>query len=214
MYLPAHFEECRPEALHALMRAHPLATVVTMSSSGLVANHLPLHLGTGDDGGVVLQGHVARANPVWKDLVADTETLAVFRGADSYITPDWYPAKREHGKVVPTWNYAAVHAYGQLRIVDDPVRVREIVTRLTAVHEAPRARPWRLDDAPADYLEGMMRAIVGIELVVTRLTGKWKVSQNQPAANREGVIAGLEEDGSERARTMATMVDAGSSGRG
>lgn len=213
MYIPAHFAETRPAALHDLMRAHPLATVVTMSSAGLVANHLPLHVHVGEDGGVVLQGHVARANPLWREDVSATETLAVFQGAGSYITPAWYPAKREHGRVVPTWNYAAVHAYGRLRAIDDPARVRGIVARLTDEHEAGRGEPWSLADAPADYIERMLRAIVGIELVVTRLEGKWKMSQNQPAPNRAGVVAGLRAETGDEGRAVARMA-AAAGGRG
>lgn len=214
MYIPSHFEETRPDVLHALMRAHPLATVVTLSSSGLVANHLPLHLSIEPDGAAVLRGHVARANPVWHAFESVHETLAVFQGAGHYITPGWYPAKHEHGRAVPTWNYVAVHAHGALRAIDDPAWLRRTLAQLTAAHEGARAQPWRIDDAPADYIERMLRAVVGIELRITRLEGKWKLNQNQPAENRQGVVAGLREEDSDAARAVAGLVAARLGGEG
>ena len=195
MYCPAHFSESRPEALHALMREHPLATLVTMGESGLNADHVPLILETAADGSAVLHGHVARANPMWKTLRADVEALAIFHGPEAYITPSWYPTKREHGKAVPTWNYAVVHARGPLRIIHDADWLRTQVESLTQRQESAFAEPWAVSDAPADYIEKMLAAIVSIEIAVKSLEGKWKSSQNQPEGNRDGVIAGLCESG-------------------
>jgi transcriptional regulator len=195
MYCPAHFAESRPEVLHALMREHPLATLVTMGEQGLNADQIPLILVTAEDGSPVLRGHVARANPVWKTLRTDIDVLAIFHGPDAYITPNWYPTKREHGKAVPTWNYAVVHARGPLRFIEDADWLRAQVEALTQQQESAFAEPWAVRDAPADYIEKMLAAIVGVEMAVASLEGKWKVSQNQPEGNREGVIAGLGELG-------------------
>ena len=190
MYLPKHFAEDDVAEMHALMRARPLATLVSHGADGLHANHLPLLLVDGK-----LQGHVARANPLWKAGNVTGEVLVVFQGNDSYISPSGYATKAEHGKVVPTWNYAAVHAYGELKVIDDPDWVLKQVTALTASHEERLPQPWAVTDAPADYIEKMLGAIVGIEITVTRLLGKWKVSQNQPAENRASLIAALEKAG-------------------
>lgn len=206
MYIPSHFEEIRIEILHDLIRSYPLAVLVTMSSGGLNANHIPLHLSAEPGGKGILRGHVARANPIWSDLVEGVEALAIFQGPNSYISPSWYPAKQEHGKVVPTWNYTAVHAYGTLRIIDDAAWLRSQLEMLTSQHEAAFDTPWTVDDAPPEFIDRMLGAIVGIEIVITRLSGKWKISQNQPPANREGVILGLQENGSDRAMDMAELV--------
>ncbi|HYB50756.1 MAG TPA: FMN-binding negative transcriptional regulator [Burkholderiaceae bacterium] len=206
MYIPSHFEERRPEVLHALVRAHPLATVITLTSRGIVANHVPLHLYADATQGDSLRGHVARANPLWNDLTEGSESLAVFQGPQSYISPSWYATKKEHGKVVPTWNYCAVHAYGTLRIHDDPQWVRAQVEALTAWQESSFAQPWALTDAPREHVDAMLRQIVGIELVVTRLVGKWKLSQNQPARNRAGVLEGLDERPDANAAQMAALM--------
>ncbi len=190
MYLPAHFEQHDPAALAALMREHPLAALVSQSADGITADHLPLEY---DARAGTLRGHVARANPLWQ--AADgAAVLAIFRGAQAYVTPSWYPGKAVTHKVVPTWNYAVVHAHGTLHAVDDAPWLHALVTRLTQHHEAARAAPWAVDDAPADYVQQMLRAIVGIEIRVTRLVGKWKVSQNRSASDREGVAAGLAAD--------------------
>jgi transcriptional regulator len=195
MYCPAHFAESRPEVLYALMRGYPLATLVTMGNDGLNADHIPLQLETSGDSRLVLRGHVARANPVWKSIDNSTPALAIFRGPDAYITPSWYPTKREHGKAVPTWNYAVVHARGPLNFIEDADWLRAQVEALTRQQESAFAEPWAVSDAPADYTEKMLAAIVGIEITVTSLEGKWKVSQNQPEGNRNGVVAGLRELG-------------------
>lgn len=207
MYLPAHFAETRPEVLHSALRAHPFATLASLGAAGLTADHLPLQLSTGHDGGVRLLGHVARANPLWREA-AGKEVLAIFHGPQAYVTPSWYPTKREHGKAVPTWNYVAVHAHGTLSPVEDRERLRAMLEDLVERHEAGRPDPWRIDDAPADYIEKMIAAIVGIEIRVTRLEGKWKASQNQPAANRAGVVAGLRAQGGADNAAMAALVTA------
>ena len=184
MYLPKHFAETDVAEMHALMRAHPLATLVSDGPDGLNADHIPLLLADGK-----LQGHVARANPVWKNGQAGGEVLAIFHGHDSYISPSGYASKAEHGKVVPTWNYVAVHAHGELRVIDDPTWVFAQISALTAANEAGLRQPWAVTDAPAEYIEKMLGAIVGIEITITRLLGKWKVSQNQPAENQASLIA-------------------------
>jgi len=192
MYLPKHFEETRPEALHELIRAHPLGMLVTLNAAGLQANSVPFILDADPAGGPgILRAHVARANPLWRETRGDVEALVVFQGPQAYISPGWYASKAEHGKVVPTWNYVMVQARGTLRAVDDADWLRAFVTRLTTKHEAVQAQPWAVTDAPADYIDTMLRAIVGIEIPLTALTGKWKVSQNRPAADRAGVVAGL-----------------------
>jgi len=206
MYLPPHFEERRPEVLQALMRSHPLATLVTLTSTGLVANHIPLHWHPGATGCGVLRGHVARANPVWSDRVEGVEALAIFQGPEHYISPTWYPTKREHGKVVPTWNYCTVHAYGTLRVHQDAGWIRAQVEALTAWQEASQPQPWSVADAPADFVDSMLRQIVGLEIDLTRLLGKWKVSQNQPAANRAGLLDALAERADAGAAAMAELI--------
>ena len=207
MYLPKHFDQPSVDVLHELMQAQGFATLVTLSPDGLNANHIPLHLSAEDGPLGTLRGHVARANPVWRETSPDTEVLVIFQGPDAYITPSWYPTKAEHGKAVPTWNYAVAHAYGKLRVCDDADWLRRHLAALTDHHEAAFAEPWQVSDAPADYTEKMMAAIVGIEIEITRLTGKWKVSQNQPAENRAGVVQALRASGEANALAMATLVE-------
>ena len=206
MYLPKHFEETRVEVLHGLVRAHPLGALVTLGADGLEANHIPFEIDSDPAPFGTLRGHVARANPVWRELSRGADALAIFQGAATYVSPSWYPTKQEGGKVVPTWNYAVVHAYGPLRAVDDPAWLRAFVERLTNRHESGRTAPWHVTDAPADYVDKMVTAIVGIELPVTRLLGKWKTSQNRPARDRAGVVAGLEQDCGDAASAMAALV--------
>ena len=191
MYLPKHFAQTDIAALHALMDAHPLATLVTHGPEGIDANHIPLHLDAGASPNGTLRGHVARANPLAKAAAVDAEILAIFQGPQSYISPSGYATKAEHAKVVPTWNYTAVHAWGRLRLIDDPQWLRAQVHTLTATHEAGLQHPWQVSDAPADYIEKMLGAIVGIEIVIDRLVGKWKVSQNQPPVNQASLVAAL-----------------------
>jgi transcriptional regulator len=206
MYIPSHFEESRIDTLHDLIRTYPFATLVTMSSGGINANHIPLHLSAEPGSNGILCGHVSRANPIWNDLTQGVEALAIFQGPNTYISPSWYPTKQEHGKVVPTWNYTAVHAYGTLRVIDDPVWLRSQLDALTAQHESAFEAPWAIADAPPEFIDRMLGTIVGIELVITNLSGKWKVSQNQPVANREGVMQGLQKNGDSNAVNMAAMI--------
>ncbi len=194
MYIPKHFAEHDIAEMHALIRAHPLAMLVSHGPDGLDANHIPLLLADAEPFGT-LQGHIARANPLWKAGNVAGEVLVVFQGEESYISPSGYATKAEHGKVVPTWNYAAVHAYGELRVIDDPHWIFAQISALTAAHEASLPQPWAVTDAPADYIEQMLGAIIGIEITMTRLLGKWKVSQNQPAANQASLIAAMEKTG-------------------
>jgi transcriptional regulator len=193
MYLPAHFAESRPEVLAALLRSHPFGLLVTQSrAGGIDANSIPFFLDPAGDGSPgVLRAHVARANPLWQTARGDVDSLVVFQGPHGYVSPAWYPSKAEHGKVVPTWNYVMVQARGALRAIDDPAWLRAFVSRLTERHESERAASWAVSDAPADYIATMLGAIVGIEIALTSLVGKWKVSQNRPAADRAGVVAGL-----------------------
>ena len=207
MYCPAHFAESRPDALHALMRAHPLATLVTMGEAGLNADHVPLILETAADGSGVLRGHVARANPMWKTLNRDFEALAVFHGPEAYISPNWYPTKQENGKAVPTWNYVTAHVRGPLQIFESPEWLREQVAALTLKQESPFSAPWTVTDAPAEYIDQMLRAIVGIELTIRSIGGKWKTSQNQPETNQRGAAQGLRELGTADAAAMAALIE-------
>jgi transcriptional regulator len=195
MYVPAHFRESRAEVLHEFIERHPLATLVVRTASGLDANHIPMELQVPGDGTARLRGHVARANPVWQQALAGEPVLAIFTGPQHYVTPSWYPSKQRHGKVVPTWNYSAVHAEGHIRFVEDAPWVRVLVGSLTDAHEGRRAAPWKVEDAPEDYVAAMLRAIVGFEIEVSSLVGKFKASQNREAADREGVATGLAETG-------------------
>ena len=197
MYLPSHFEETRPERMQALMRAHPLGLLVTQDGAGaLAANTIPFLFDAGAGGSASwLRGHVARANPVWREARTDVDALVVFQGPQAYVSPSFYASKAEHGKVVPTWNYMMVQVRGRLRAIDDAAWVRAFVTRLTERHEGARAAPWAVRDAPDDYIATMVRAIVGVEIEVTALAGKWKVSQNRSAADRAGVVQGLRAAG-------------------
>ena len=206
MYLPAHFEETRVEVIHRLIREHPLAVLVTLGAAGLNANHIPLEIDPEPAPLGTLRGHVARANPVWRDFARDVEALTVFQGPQAYISPAWYQTKKETGKVVPTFNYIVVHAYGSLRIIEDEAWLRGLVERLTTRHESGRAEPWKVSDAPEDFIKTQLRAIVGIEMPVTRLVGKWKVSQNRPPVDREGVVRGLGQMNDANAAAMARLV--------
>ena len=194
MYQPAHFVEQDADTLLALMKAHPLATLVR-GGAELGADILPLEVDRVGDGWRVT-GHVARANPLWRE--ADGQpVLLVFQGPQAYVSPNWYPSKFQYGKAVPTWNYAMVQVHGTLRAIEDAEWLRAFVTRLTERHEGGRAVPWHVSDAPADYIDAMLKAIVGIEIEVTRVEGKFKLSQNRSAEDRTGVVLGLESDASQ-----------------
>jgi transcriptional regulator len=203
MYLPAHFEESHTPVMHDLLRAHPLATWVVQGSDGLVVNHIPFLIDAERGPHGTLVGHVARANPVWKQL---GPSVAVFQGAQAYVSPNWYPSKHAHGKAVPTWNYAVVHAHGTPRAIESRDALLEIVTRLTRAHEAAQAAPWQVTDAPPDYIEQLLKAIVGIEMPIERLVGKWKVSQKRSEADRLGTEAGLRQQGDAQSQAMADWV--------
>jgi transcriptional regulator len=206
MYIPKHNEETRTDVLDRLMASQPLASLITMTSSGLFATHLPLVLHRTDDQHAILRGHLARANRQWKEFSPEIDALAIFSGPQHYITPSWYPEKAETGKVVPTWNYAVVHAYGPLKIVEDPDWLLTHLNTLTDIHEATRPKPWSVTDAPADFIASIARGIVGLELKVERLEGKWKVSQNQSAATQVTVAEGLEALNTEAGRNMQALV--------
>jgi transcriptional regulator len=193
MYIPRHNAETRVPVLHRLMRAHPLAALVTLHASGLIASHIPMVLeprSTEDDFGT-LRAHVSRANPQWRDLSETTDALAIFAGPHHYISTAWYPGTYTNGEEVPTWNYAVVHAYGPLRVIHDPAWLLAHVSTLTDEHEAAMPKPWKVSDAPSDFIASQLRGIVGLEIPIKRLEGKWKVSQNRTTVEREGVIAGL-----------------------
>ena len=194
MYVPAHFAEDRKDILHSAMRAAGLATLVTLTADGLIASHVPLLLDAEAGPNGTLVGHLARANPQ-ATAAPIGEALVIYTGPDAYITPSWYATKREHGRVVPTWNYVAIHAYGTLEVFDDAERLHALVSRLTAHKETPRAEPWAVTDAPARFIEGQLKGIVGFALPIARLQGKWKMSQNRPPEDRAGVVAGLEAEG-------------------
>jgi transcriptional regulator len=196
MYVPAHFAETRPEELHKLLAEHPLGILVTHTGKGLDANHIPFELDSARGSLGVLQAHVARANPLLIDVANETEVLVIFRGPHGYISPNWYPSKHETHRQVPTWNYEVVHAHGRLRILDDEKFVRSIVAKLSRRHEAGEPRPWKMGDAPSDYLDQMVKMIVGLEVEVTRWEGKRKLGQNRELRDRDGAIRALHERGS------------------
>lgn len=194
--------------MQSLIRDYPLATLVTLSDQGLEANHIPLNwVDNGSQYGVLV-GHVARANPLWRVYARDVDVLTIFHGPNAYISPTWYASKAEHGRVVPTWNYATVHAYGTLRVHDDADWLREQLDMLTQANENGFPEPWVLADAPAEFTEKLIAQIVGIEIEVTRLQGKWKVSQNQPPENQNSVIDGLKGCSRAQSADMSTLVEA------
>jgi transcriptional regulator len=195
MYVPPHFVEDDKAALHRAIRETRLVTLVTLGSEGMEASHVPILLDEEEGPFGAIRGHLARANPQWRRASAETPALAMFLGPDAYVSPNWYATKRETGKVVPTWNYLAIHAYGRVEFFEDSERLRAIVTSLTQRHEGPRAKPWAVSDAPEDYIQAQLRGIIGFRLPIDRLEGKWKLSQNRPEADRRGVIEGLEGEG-------------------
>jgi len=204
MYQPQAFREERIETLHSFIRAHPLATLITAGAGGLLANLVPFTLVEGGPKGT-LRAHVARANDQVDALRSGSGTLVVFQGADAYITPSWYISKREHGRVVPTWNYVVVQARGTPRVIDDPDWLRAQIRNLTAAQEQKRPTPWNVNDAPEPFISGQIQAIIGVEIPISTIEGKWKVSQNRSAADRQGVEEGLRQEGisEEMARLVA-----------
>ncbi|HEX9490409.1 MAG TPA: FMN-binding negative transcriptional regulator [Stellaceae bacterium] len=208
MYLPKDFKEDRVPVLHEAIRRARLGTLVTMGADGIEASHVPMLVEPEPSPFGTLHGHIARANPQWRRATREVQALAIFLGPDAYITPAWYETKRQSGKVVPTWNYVAIHAYGPLTFYEDRDRLLALVTRLTETHEAARDQPWAVSDAPKDFIAGMLKAIVGFELPIARLEGKWKMSQNRPAADRAGVVAGLTREGGPEEGAVAEIVAA------
>ncbi len=211
MYIPKFNEETRTPVLHQLMRSRPLASLVTLGSSGLFASHLPMILEVQEDDQAaplgLLRCHVSRANVQWKDFSPEVQALAIFSGPQHYITPNWYEEKQATGKVVPTWNYVVVHAYGYLKVMDDADWLRAHVESLTRIHEAASPEPWAVSDAPADYIGSMLKGIVGLEIKIERLEGKWKVSQNRSESDRRGVVEGLDTLGTTDAEEMSRLVE-------
>jgi len=207
MYLPKSFEETRIEVLHDMIRTHPFGTLVTLNKDGLEANHIPFEIDNSPEPFGILRGHVARANSVWNDQYRDGQALAIFQGPQTYVSPSWYTTKMETGMVVPTWNYVVVHAYGELRAIEDRDWLRKLVDSLTITHEAGRSEPWEVSDAPSHYIDKQLRAIVGLELTITRLIGKWKISQNRPKHDRSSVIRALKEQGGESSLAMARLME-------
>jgi len=191
MYIPDHFKAGSEQELHALIAAHPLGALVTQGPNGLDANHIPFELEAGQGPSGTLLAHVARANSVWREVKDGDEVLVIFRAEQGYISPNWYPSKQETHRTVPTWNYSVVHAHGKIAIRDDERFVRTLVARLTHRHEASQPQPWKMSDAPKDYIADMVKAIVGIEVEITRLTGKFKLSQNREARDVAGVVENL-----------------------
>ncbi|MBU1332262.1 MAG: FMN-binding negative transcriptional regulator [Gammaproteobacteria bacterium] len=206
MYTPAAFRQDDLATLHEQMRACRLPTLVSHGSQGLLASHLPLLLVPDEGEYGTLYGHFARANPQWRDLAEDSEVLVIFQGPEAYISPSWYAAKAEHGKVVPTWNYISVQAHGRAEVFDDAERLLQLVSRLSALHEADRPQPWAVSDAPREYIDSMLRAIVGFALPIQRIEGKWKLGQNRSSADQVGVREGLTASSDARDRELAAQM--------
>jgi transcriptional regulator len=208
VYLPPHFEEHRIETMHDLIRAHPLGTIVHLGADGLSANHIPFLVDSASGPNGTLLAHIARNNALWREASPDQDVLVIFQGPDAYISPTWYPTKQETHEVVPTYNYAVVHASGRLLVHDDEKWLRGVIGKLTKVMEAPQPAPWKMADSPRDYLNARLTEIVGIEIPITRLTGKFKLNQNRPIADREGAIAGLRGTGQADDADTAAMMEA------
>lgn len=208
MYTPTPFREPRLDEMHALIRAHPLGVLVTHGPDGLQASPVPFLVYADEGERGVLRAHLARANPHWRSLAAAAECLVIFRGDDGYVTPSWYPSKAAGGRVVPTWNYVAVHARGRVTVTEDAGWLRRQLDALTHSRERERPHPWSVDDAPPDFVAAQLRAIVGIEIAIERLEGKWKLSQNRDETDRRGVVAGLRAaDDPQRNDALAALVE-------
>jgi transcriptional regulator len=208
MYAPSQFREDRVPVLHDAIDAAGLATLVTVDANELDASHVPMLLDRSAGSLGTLYGHIARPNPQWKAAASDVPALAIFLGPDAYVTPSWYATKQQTGKVVPTWNYVAVHARGRVSFFDDQERLLALVTKLTEAHEAARPQPWAVSDAPPEFIRAHLKGIVGFELPIAKLEGKWKMSQNRPAEDRAGVVRGLGREGD---AAVAALVDRGGS---
>jgi transcriptional regulator len=207
MYLPPHFKQEEQATLHRAISEARLATLVTLGSDGLEASHVPILLDAAEGPHGAIRGHIARANPQWRQAAPDTPALAVFLGPDAYVSPAWYATKKETGKVVPTWNYLAVHAYGRIEFFEDPERLRAIVAELTRRHESTRPAPWAVSDAPAEFIAAQLKGIIGFRLPIERLEGRWKLSQNRPPADRRGVIEGLRREGGAAETALAARME-------
>jgi transcriptional regulator len=206
MYIPPHFREDRADVLHQMMEQHNFATLVTLGADGLIANHIPMLLDRTAGPFGTLRGHVSKANPQWQDSLPDVEALAIFQGPAAYISPSWYPSKEETGRVVPTYNYIVVHAHGLMRTFQDPAQLHEHVRAMTNRQESAFAQPWRIEDAPPEFIKGMLKGIVGIEIPIARLEGKWKVSQNRTAAERAGAVKELQASDDPDYKAMADLI--------
>ena len=206
MYVPKTFEEPQLYKLYDLMRTNPFAALVIQGENGLNVNHVPFAVCPNPPPYGMLRCHVARANPVWRELPTCKECVVIFQGPHAYISPSWYPSKKEHGKVVPTWNYAVVHAYGRPETIEDAGWLINLLDELTEKHESSQSAPWKVSDAPREFIDKMLRSIVGIEIPISRICGKWKQSQNRPPADRYGVIAGLEGQDDSASKAVAQLV--------
>lgn len=206
MYIPKHHEETDVAVLHSLIEAHPLGAWVVHAEDGLRANHIPFLLDRSRGEFGTLVAHVARGNDVWKLFAEPLNCLVIFQGNESYISPSWYPSKHTDGKAVPTWNYAVVHAHGKPRVIHDAAWLLGHLNQMTDTHESQQALPWKVSDAPAEYVERLVGAIVGIEIPIEKLLGKWKVSHNRTLSDRLGVKGGLLGRGDARAQAMAKMI--------
>jgi len=206
MYVPSHFDESRLAVLHEFIRQHPFAAIIANTAAGLEGNHLPLLVDAERGRFGTLRGHIARANPMWQTVSAGSEVLTIFQGVSHYVSPRWYPSKREHGKVVPTWNYAVIHARGSIQWFHDPDWLRSLLETTTNLHEGTHPMPWHVSDAPDEYVRRQIGAIVGFEILLSDLTGKWKLSQNRNDADRAGVTSALEGQPDEGAQEMAALM--------
>jgi transcriptional regulator len=207
MYIPQANKEDRLPVLHKLIEDQPFTSLVTMGASGLFASHIPMVLERNGTALGLLKGHLSRANPQWREFLPSLEALAIFSGPQHYITPNWYPEKAANGKVVPTWNYAVVHAYGHLKVIEDSEWLKAHLNTLTTIHETGSPAPWKVTDAPADYIASLARGIVGLEMVIERIEGKWKVSQNRSEQDRHGVADGLAELNTTESLAMRALVE-------
>jgi transcriptional regulator len=207
MYIPKHNEENRVPVMQALMVSHPFATLVTLGAHGLFASHIPIVFE--DDGSQfgVLRAHISRANTQWRDFTPSVDALAIFAGDQHYISPSWYSEDGEHARQVPTWNYAVVHAYARLKVIEDEHWLLAHVTSLTNIHEGKFSAPWKVSDAPPDFIKSMLHGIVGLELPIQRLEGKWKISQNRTERERKGVVAGLTKLNTHESLAMKALVE-------